>query len=298
MIRPITVQLKIERHTMDLTKQPPRRPTNTSMLGIVSLARLTDKARAYRANTIGEHLYGENSGLDKKVLDFLGVSHDEFADAAQRMNDAELCDWLRETFPKTEDEIQAYNDGLLTWEPFDEASRQRLKDRLEKFNADPNKVKTMLQSMELDDWGCFRDTDLTHRPPRSPYNSDVAGIYGVSRTGDKARAAKAGKLNNYIYECSLSQGLLDFLNISAEDFQDAAYHNVNDIELGDWVLEHTDRTQDEISRLNADLSQKGPENEEQMEIFNSTLERVAPGRTDVTTWFDLLDLEDAHIYSG
>ena len=72
---------------MDLTKQPPRRPTNTSMLGIVSLARLTDKARAHRANTIGEHLYGENSGLDKIVLDFLGVSHDEFADAAQRMND-------------------------------------------------------------------------------------------------------------------------------------------------------------------------------------------------------------------
>ena len=91
--------------------------------------------------------------------------------------------------------------------------------------------------------------------------------------------------------------ILNFLNISAEDFQDAAYHNANDIELGDWVLEHTDRTQDEISRLNAGLSQKGPVNDEQREIFNTTLERVAPGRTDITTWFDLLDLDDAHAYN-
>ena len=115
--------------------------------------------------------------------------------------------------------------------------------------------------------------------------------------GDKARAAKAGKLNDYIYNCPIDQVIFDFLNISAEDFQDAAYHNVNDIELGAWVLEHTDRTQDEISRLNAGLSQKGPEGEQQIEIFNTTLECVAPDRTDVTTWFDLLDLDDAHAYN-
>ena len=115
--------------------------------------------------------------------------------------------------------------------------------------------------------------------------------------GDKARAAKAGKLNDYIYDCPIDQVILDFLNISADDFQDAAYHNVNDIELGAWVLEHTDRTQDEISRLNAGLSQKGPEGEQQIEIFNTTLECVAPDRTDVTTWFDLLDLDDAHAYN-
>lgn len=115
--------------------------------------------------------------------------------------------------------------------------------------------------------------------------------------GDKARAAKAGKLNDYIYDCPIDKVILDFLNISADDFQDAAYHNVNDIELGNWVLEHTDRTQDEISGLNEALSQKGPDNDEQRAIFNITLKRVAPGRTDITTWFDLLDLDDAHAYN-
>ncbi len=281
---------------MDLTNQPPRRPSNISMLGIVSLARLTDKARAHCAGTIGDHLYGDNSGLDKKALAFLGLSHDAFADAAQRMNDAELCDWLRENAPKTESEIQAYNNDLLTWEPFDDASRQRLADRLEQFNADPDKVKTMLQSMELDDWGCFRDTDLTQRPPRPPYNRDVAGLYGVSRMADKARAARIGKPNGYIYNSPLDKAILDFLGISAEQFQDAAYHHVNDIELGEWVLEHTDRTGDEIAHMNDVLVNKGPEGKRQLEIFNTMRDRMAPDRTDIKTWFDLLELDDAHTY--
>lgn len=283
---------------MDLTKQPPRRPTNTSMLGIVSLARLTDKARAHSAGTIGEHLYGDNSGLDKKVLAFLGLSQDAFADAARRMNDAELCDWLRENAPKTALEIQAYNHGLLTWEPFDDASRQRLKDRLEKFNVDPDEVKTMLQSMELDDWGCFRETDLTQRPPRTPYNRDVAGLYGASRMADKARAARIDKLNGYIYNSPLDQAILNFLGISAEKFQDAAYRHVNDIELGAWVLEHADRTRDEIAHINDALVHKGPEGERQIEFFNALRNRLVPDRTDIETWFDLLVLDDAHTYSN
>jgi hypothetical protein len=114
---------------------------------------------------------------------------------------------------------------------------------------------------------------------------------------DKARAAKVEKLNDYIYNCPIDEIILEFLNISAEDFQDAAYHNVNDIELSDWVRDHADRTQGEISRFNHTISQRGPEGEHQQEIFNKTLDRVAPGRTDITAWFNLLDLDDEHDYN-
>ena len=38
-------------------------------------------------------------------------------------------------------------------------------------------------------------------------------------------------------------------------------------------------------------------NEQTRRFSISTLKRVAPGRTDVTTWFDLLDLDDAHAYN-
>ena len=36
---------------MDLTRQPPRRPTNLGIAGIVGAARLTDKARSHNAET-------------------------------------------------------------------------------------------------------------------------------------------------------------------------------------------------------------------------------------------------------
>ena len=57
---------------MDLTHQPPRRPTNLSIAGIIGVARLTDKARAHNNETLGEYLYGETSGLDRRVPNVFG----------------------------------------------------------------------------------------------------------------------------------------------------------------------------------------------------------------------------------
>ncbi|MBI1926331.1 hypothetical protein HYR99_19060 [Candidatus Poribacteria bacterium] len=53
---------------MDLRRQPPRRPSNLSVAGIVGAARMTDKARAHNNETLGEYLYGEDSGLDRRIL--------------------------------------------------------------------------------------------------------------------------------------------------------------------------------------------------------------------------------------
>ena len=47
---------------MNLTKQPPRRPTNRSMAGVVGVARMVDKARAHNKDTLGQYLYGNDSG--------------------------------------------------------------------------------------------------------------------------------------------------------------------------------------------------------------------------------------------
>ena len=53
---------------MDLTKQPPRRPSNTIVAGIAGLARMTDKARANNNEKLGDFKYGDESGLDREVL--------------------------------------------------------------------------------------------------------------------------------------------------------------------------------------------------------------------------------------
>ena len=41
---------------------------------MVQLARLIDKGRAYNSNTLGAYFYGEDSGIDRATLAFLGVS--------------------------------------------------------------------------------------------------------------------------------------------------------------------------------------------------------------------------------
>ncbi len=277
---------------MDLTRQPPRRPSNDSIAGIVNLARMTDKARAYNNRTLGEFLYGDDSGLDKILLDFLGVSHEDFADAAGRYGDADLGRWIREVSDRTDEEIHAFNRHHLQREPDDEAGKQRLKDRIEKFAPGRTDIVTVFQSIELDDWANFRDVDLSQRAPRSPYRRDVGGIFGLARMADKARAETAGTLGEYVYNCPIDQAITKFAGFTAEDFREAAYLNPNDLELGDWVREHTRAHSGEISQFNHRIAGKGPEDIKECAIFKAALENAAPNRTDITTWFDLLDVDD------
>ena len=75
---------------MDLTRQPPRRPSNAQVAGIVGLARMIDKARGHNAGTIGEFKYGDDSGLDVEVLEFINMDAAEFAEAVDELDDETL----------------------------------------------------------------------------------------------------------------------------------------------------------------------------------------------------------------
>jgi hypothetical protein len=39
-------------------------------------------------------------------------------------------------------------------------------------------------------------------------------------------------------------------------------------------------------------------NSESRQYFNDTLQKIAPDRDDVTTWFDLLDIDDFASFGG
>ena len=203
---------------MDLTHQPPRRPTNLSIAGIVGVARLTDKARAHNDETLGEYLYGESSGLDRRVLTFLGIPADAYAEAADEHDDTALGQWVLETSGKTEAEIAEFNDATISDNPDTEGHKQRLKERLARFAPGRTDITTVLQSMELDDWGSFWEVDLTARPPRSARSKDIGDICGVARMADKARAERAGKIGEYVYGDNSGQDIriLTFLGISAD----------------------------------------------------------------------------------
>ena len=278
---------------MDLTRQPPRRPSNLGVAGIIGAARMTDKARAYNEETLGEYIYGEDSGLDQRVLTFLGISADAFAEAAGEHNDDALGHWVLETSGKSAAEIAEFNDAALTQLPDTEAHKQRLKDRLARFAPGRTDITTVLQSMELDDWGSFWQVALTAGPPRSARAEDIAGICGVARMADKARAGRAGKIGAYVYGDDSGQDIriLTFLSISAADFQEAAVNNPNDLEIGAWVLENCGKSQDEIETFNETLINYAP-NEASQERFNARLQEIDPTRTDITTWVALQDLDD------
>ena len=279
---------------MNLTRQPPRRPSNLSLAGIAGAARMTDKARAHNDETLGEYLYGEDSGLDNKVLGLLGISADDFAEAADEYDDESLNKWVLEKSGVTPAEIAEFNERELSIEPETEEYKQRLKDRLAKYAPDRTDIKTVLQSVELDDWGIFWPVDLTVRPPRSAHCKDVAGCHGVARMADKARAGRAGKIGEYKYgeDSGQDERILGFLGISADDFQEGAVNNPNDVEIGAWVLEKSGKQPDEIVDFNRSMASWGPENEASRAYFEKRRQEVDPSRTDINTWADLQDVDD------
>ena len=278
---------------MDLTRQPPRRPSNLGVAGIVGAARMTDKARAHNKEMLGEFVYGRYSGLDRRILEFLGISADDFAEAADEFDDAALSAWMLEKGNKTEVEISTFNQSELERLPADKKHKQLLEERLAKYAPDRTDIKTVLQSIELDDWGCFWQVDLTVRPPRSARARDVAGICGVARMADKARAERAGKIDDYKYGDISGQDvrILAFLDVSADDFQEAAVSNPNDIELGEWVQENCNKSQEEIDTYNQAMVNRGPD-ETTRERFEARRQEVDASRTDITTWVALQDLDD------
>ncbi|RKU09353.1 hypothetical protein C6503_21430 [Candidatus Poribacteria bacterium] len=91
--------------------------------------------------------------------------------------------------------------------------------------------------------------------PRDLLNKKVAGICGVARLTDKARAAHAGEIGSYKYGADSEQdtAILAFLGISAEAFQEAAVQVDNDVKLGVWILDNCERSPEEISEFNRKL---------------------------------------------
>lgn len=278
---------------MDLTRQPPRRPSNLGVAGIVGAARMTDKARAHNNETLGEFVYGRHSGLDRRILEFLGISADDFAEASDEYDDVTLSAWMLDQGKKTDEEIDAFNKSELERLPADKKHQQLLEERLAKYAPDRTDIKTVLQSIELDDWGCFWQVDLTTGPPRSARSKDVAGICGVARMADKARADRAGNIGDYKYGDISGQDvrILEFLGVSADDFQEAAVKNPNDIELSEWVQENCDKSQEEIDTYNHAMVNRGPDDTTR-ERFEARRQEVDPTRTDITTWVALQDLDD------
>ena len=115
---------------------------------------------------------------------------------------------------------------------------------------------------------------------------------------DKGRAQLAGKSGEYHFACPLDGRFLAFTNLTAEDILNLLKQSKSDGEVLGWVREHTKKDDWEIAARSEHVLRRGPTDNEGRQYFNETLEKLAPNRDDIGTWFDLLDLDDFVSFGG
>jgi hypothetical protein len=141
--------------------------------------------------------------------------------------------------------------------------------------------------------------DLTERPPRSP-RVRLGGYAILPRALDKGRATIAGKNGEYHYNCPMDQRFLEFVGISAEALKKQLAAGKGDGEILEWVEKNAKhkRTAAEIRVWSELAEERAPADVESRDYFNDLQKKVAPKREDVTTWFDLLDVDDHATFGG
>ncbi len=145
----------------------------------------------------------------------------------------------------------------------------------------------------------FNTPDLTKCPPRSP-RTRLGGFAHLPRLLDKARAHVAGINGDYHYDCGMDQHFWAFTGIKARYFLKAVKAGQSDSELLAFVRQHLKprRTQAEIVTWSAWFENRAPSATEGREFFNGVHAKIAPKREDVSTWFELLELDDFVSFGG
>ncbi|HKU82069.1 MAG TPA: DUF5069 domain-containing protein [Candidatus Tumulicola sp.] len=137
--------------------------------------------------------------------------------------------------------------------------------------------------------------DLTKTAPRSA-NEKLAGLVSLARTIDKAKAYNEGHLGDYDYDCPHDRPLFEFLGTDGATFAAKVKELDGDDAIVGWLRSGTklaDKSPAEIEAFNADRKRWHPDpGTHSQEYFVKLRDQVAPGRPEIVTWFDLLDLDE------
>jgi hypothetical protein len=141
--------------------------------------------------------------------------------------------------------------------------------------------------------------DLRKQPPRSP-RVRLGGYVILPRMLDKGRATLAGANGDYHYACPLDQRFLEFTGVDPEALKRELAAGRSDSEILAWIGIHakTPRSAIEIEAWSSLTERRAPDNLESREYFNELHKQAAPQRTDIATWFDLLDVDDYVSFGG
>ena len=145
----------------------------------------------------------------------------------------------------------------------------------------------------------YATPDLRRHPPRPP-RVRLGGFVHLPRLADKARAAAAGKLGEYIYPCPLDQRFFAFTGLTPEAFLDAVRSEPSDTQLLARVMQNLSpaRAPHEILAWSHWMENLSIGDARRHRTFAEEIERLAPDRSDIVTYFDRLDLDDYVSFGG
>ncbi|MGB8908720.1 MAG: DUF5069 domain-containing protein [Candidatus Cybelea sp.] len=133
--------------------------------------------------------------------------------------------------------------------------------------------------------------DLTKEYPRSVHEK-WQGVVQLGRTIDKGKATARGNVGEYHYNCPMDQAVFAFLGMDHERLLNAIRDAKNDADIQAFTRPFVAaKSPEEIERWNHEWLLHEPEGKSRDAFVNLRAE-IAPERTDVTTWPDLLDLDE------
>ena len=133
--------------------------------------------------------------------------------------------------------------------------------------------------------------DLTKTYPRSVH-AKVHGVVQLGRTVDKGKATAHGNVGEYHYNCPMDQSVFGFLGINSDELLDVIKNAKNDEEIEAYLKGFVDKkSPEDIERWNREWVTHKPQGES-LQFFEQLRREIAPDRTDVTSWADLLDLDE------
>jgi hypothetical protein len=133
--------------------------------------------------------------------------------------------------------------------------------------------------------------DLTKSFPAS-VKTELFGVVQLQRAIDKGVAKAKGNIGEYHYNCPMDAKVFEFLGLDHEALLSKLSGSTEEIRA--YVKPYVEKkSAAELEAFNKAFVAYGPEAGSDGEgYFLELRSQVAPSRTDVTAWADLLDLDE------
>ena len=141
--------------------------------------------------------------------------------------------------------------------------------------------------------------DLTQRAPRSP-RVRLGGYAILARALDKGRATIVKKQGEYHFNCPLDQSCFEFIGISGDALKKELAKGKNDTEILAWIAKvgKNKRLPFQIEAWSSFAERRAPGDTGSRTYYNELAAKCGPQREDISTWFEMLDVDDYVTFGG